>query len=390
MTQWTPLIPHRADTRLEGMDAFRDFTVVYSRRDGLTGMRVLPADATSAEAGRDIEFPEPLHTVGPGGNPEFAATTFRLSYTSLVTPGSIYDCDLATGDLTLLKRTAVLPSPSGVAFDTASYEQHREWALAVDGTRVPISVMCAQGTPRDGSAPCLLYGYGSYEHAIDPYFSISRLSLLDRGFVFAIAHVRGGGEMGRAWYDHGKMLEKKNTFTDFVACAGHLASSGWTSADRLIARGGSAGGLLMGAAVNLAPRQFAGIVAQVPFVDALNTILNPSLPLTVTEWEEWGDPLHDKPAGTYEYMKSYTPYENVAAAEYPAIFALTSLNDTRVSYHEPAKWIARLRATATGGPFLLKTEMVAGHGGRSGRYDAWEEEALVLAWIIQTATGNAQ
>jgi oligopeptidase B len=203
--------------------------------------------------------------------------------------------------------------------------------------------------------------------------------------VFAIAHVRGGGEMGRAWYDHGKMLEKKNTFTDFVACAGHMASSGWTSADRLIARGGSAGGLLMGAAVNLAPRQFAGIVAQVPFVDALNTILDPSLPLTVTEWEEWGDPLHDKPAGTYEYMKSYTPYENVAAAGYPAILALTSLNDTRVSYHEPAKWIARLRATASGGPFLLKTEMVAGHGGRSGRYDAWEEEALVLAWIIQTA-----
>jgi len=252
---------------------------------------------------------------------------------------------------------------------------------------VPISLVSRKGTPRDGSAPCLIYGYGSYEHSTDPGFSITRLSLLDRGFVFAIAHVRGGGEMGRPWYDHGKMLEKKNTFSDFVACAEHLIATGWTSAARLVARGGSAGGLLMGAVANLAPSVFAGIVAQVPFVDALNSILDPSLPLTVTEWEEWGDPLHD-PA-VYWYMKSYTPYENVSPTEYPAIFALTSLNDTRVLYHEPAKWTARLRAVASGGPFLLKTEMEAGHGGRSGRYDAWQEEALVLAWIITTATGSA-
>jgi oligopeptidase B len=255
------------------------------------------------------------------------------------------------------------------------------------GTRVPVSIVCRKGTPRDGSAPCLLYGYGSYEHSADPSFSIPRLSLLDRGFVFALAHVRGGGEMGRAWYTSGKLLDKRNTFTDFVSCAEHLVAAGWTSASRLIARGGSAGGLLMGAVANLAPRQFAGLVAQVPFVDALNTILDPSLPLTVTEWEEWGDPLHN--ADVYAYMKSYAPYENVAAVSYPAIFALTSLNDTRVSYHEPAKWIAKLRAVASGGPFLLKTEMVAGHGGRSGRYDAWEEEALVLAWIVTTATGNS-
>jgi oligopeptidase B len=377
---WTPLIPHRADTRLLGVDAFADYTVVYYRRDGLTRLSVLPA---AGGAQREIEFPEPIYTVGPGSNPEFTQATFRLSYNSMVTPGTVYDCDLATGELTILKQQAVLPSPAGVPFASADYEQHREWAVAPDGTRVPISLVCRKGTPRDGSAPCLLYGYGSYEISIDPRFSISQLSLLDRGFVYAIAHIRGGGEMGRPWYEHGKMLEKKNTFTDFVACASHLVSAGWTSADRLIARGGSAGGLLMGAVANLAPSAFAGIVAQVPFVDALNTILDPSLPLTVTEWEEWGDPLHD-PA-VYSYMKSYTPYENVSAAPYPAIFALTSLNDTRVLYHEPAKWVARLRAAGGGGPFLLKTEMEAGHGGRSGRYDAWREEALVLAWIAEIA-----
>ena len=377
---WTPLIAHRADTRLLSVDAFADFLVVYSRRDGLTRLSVLPA-AGGAE--REIDFAEPIYTVGPGSNLEFTQATYRLGYNSMVTPGTVYDCDLATGELTLLKQQPVLPSPDGRAFASADYEQHREWALAPDGTRVPISLVCRKGTPRDGSAPCLLYGYGSYEISVDPRFAIPQLSLLDRGFVYAIAHIRGGGEMGRPWYEHGKMLEKKNTFTDFVACAEHLAAAGWTSAGRLIARGASAGGLLMGAVVNLAPETFAGIVAQVPFVDALNSILDPSLPLTVTEWEEWGDPLHDPEV--YAYMKSYTPYENVAARQYPAIFALTSLNDTRVLYHEPAKWTARLRAVASGGPFLLKTEMEAGHGGRSGRYDSWREEALVLAWIVTTA-----
>jgi oligopeptidase B len=373
---WTPLIPHRADTRLLDVDEFADFTVVYFRRNGLTGLRVL-----SAAGEQDIAFPEPVYTVVPGLNPEYVATAYRLSYASMVTPGSVYDCDLLTGSLTLLKQTPVLPL-SGARYEPAEYEQYREWAEASDGTRIPISVVCRKDTPRDGTAPCLLHGYGSYEHSIDPNFSIPRLSLLDRGFVYAIAHVRGGGEMGRSWYLHGKLLEKKNTFTDFVACAGHLTASGWTSPDRLIARGGSAGGLLMGAAANIAPSAFAGIVAQVPFVDPLNSILDPSLPLTVIEWEEWGDPLHD-PA-VYEYMKSYSPYENVTDASYPAIFAITSLNDTRVRYHEPAKWTARLRASGRGGPFLLKTEMEAGHGGRSGRYDAWREEALVLAWIITT------
>ncbi len=384
-SRWTPLVPHRADTRLLGVDAFAGYTVVYFRRDGLTGLRILRHDGAGQDAEHEVAFGEPVYRVGPGANPEFTASRFRLSFTSLVTPGSVYDCDMATGELTLLKRQPVLPSPSGVPYRPQDYEQYREWAVAGDGTRVPISLVCRTGTPRDGSAPCLLYGYGSYELSRDPAFSIPVLSLLDRGFVYAIAHIRGGGEMGRTWYTDGKLLRKKNTFTDFIACARHLAQAGWTSAGRLVARGGSAGGLLMGAVANMAPEAFAGIVAHVPFVDALTTILDPSLPLTVTEWEEWGDPLHDPEV--YAYMKSYTPYENVTAQAYPPIFALTGLNDTRVTYHEPAKWMARLRATAAGGPFLLKTEMEAGHGGRSGRYDAWLEEALVLAWVVQTAAG---
>ncbi len=375
---WTPLVPHRADTRLLGVDAFADFTVVYFRRDGLTGLRVLRRGGEY-----EIAFEEPVYRVGPGLNPEFAASRYRLVYTSLVTPGSVYDCEMATGELTLLKRQPVLPSPAGVPYRPEDYEEYREWAVADDGTRIPISLVCPKGTPRDGSAPCLLYGYGAYEISRDPSFSILVLSLLDRGFVYAIAHIRGGGEMGRSWYTDGKLLHKKNTFTDYVACARHLVREGWTSAGRLVARGGSAGGLLMGAVANMAPDAFAGIVANVPFVDALNSMLDPSLPLTVTEWEEWGDPLHDPQF--YAYMKSYSPYENVTGQAYPPIFALGGLNDTRVKYHEPAKWIARLRATAKGGPFLLKIEMEAGHGGRSGRYDAWREEALVLAWIITTA-----
>jgi oligopeptidase B len=378
--QWTPLIPHRDDTRLLGVDAFASHFVVYQRRDGLTGLRVVPTGAGDYE----IDFPEPIYQVHPGSNPEYETNKFRLAYVSMVTPNSVYDCDVPTGQLTLLKQAEVLPGPDGRAYDPADYEQERVWAVAEDGTRIPISLVSRKGTPRDGTAPFLLYGYGSYEISIDPGFSIPRMSLLDRGFVYAIAHIRGGGEMGRRWYDDGKMLRKINTFSDFIACARHVVADGWTTVDRLIARGGSAGGLLMGAVVNMAPDAFGGIVAQVPFVDALTSILDPTLPLTVPEWEEWGDPLHD--AEVYRYMKSYTPYENVAPGRvYPPILAVTSLNDTRVLYHEPAKWIARLQAEAKGGPFLLKTEMVAGHGGRSGRYDAWHEEALVLAWIVTTA-----
>jgi oligopeptidase B len=378
-----PVIPHREDTRLLDVDAFAGYLVVYFRRDGLTGLRILRQDGTE----REVAFPEPVYTVGPGANPEYSARLFRLGYVSLVTPDSVYDCDMDTGELTLLKRQPVLPLPDGREYRIEDYSQHREWATASDGTRVPISLVCRNGTPRDGSSPFLLYGYGSYEISMDPNFSILRLSLLDRGFGYAIAHIRGGGDMGRRWYEDGKLLHKTNTFTDFVACAEHLVSQGWTDPSRLIARGGSAGGLLMGAVANIAPQDFGGIVAQVPFVDALTTILDPSLPLTVTEWEEWGDPLHDPEV--YAYMKSYSPYENVTGQTYPPILAVTSLNDTRVLYREPAKWIARLQAEAKGGPFLMKTEMVAGHGGRSGRYDRWHEEAFVLAWIVTTAGAAA-
>ncbi len=381
---WTPLVPHRADTRLLDVGAFRDRLVVHFRRDGLTGLRILRADGSEHE----VAFGEEVYTVTPGANPEYDARQFRLGFVSLVTPDSVYDCDTVTGELTLLRRRPVLELPDKGEYRAADYEQHREWATAPDGTSIPISVVCRKGTPKDGSSPFLLYGYGSYEISSDPSFSIPRLSLLDRGFGFAIAHIRGGGEMGRHWYDDGKILSKVNSFTDFVACARHLSATGWTSPGRLVARGGSAGGLLVGAAVNLAPDAFGGVAAQVPFVDALTSILDPSLPLTVTEWEEWGDPLHD-PA-VYAYMKSYSPYENVVSGRrYPPILAITSLNDTRVLYTEPAKWIAKLQATASGGPFLLKTEMVAGHGGRSGRYDAWHEEAMALAWIVATAAGPA-
>ncbi|MBG0826509.1 S9 family peptidase [Planomonospora sp. ID67723] len=367
---WTPLVEHREDTRLLDVDAFEDHTVVHFRRDGLTGIRVLPASGEPYE----ISFPEPIYDAAPSGNPEFVTGRLRLGYTSMITPPSVYDYDLRTHELILLKRKPVLGG-----YDPDDYEQFREWATAPDGTRIPISIAVRKGSPRP--APTVLYGYGSYEISIDPSFSVARLSLLDRGFVFAIAHIRGGGEMGRRWYEDGKFQQKKNTFTDFVACAEHLKEHGWSS--EVIARGGSAGGLLVGAALNLAPETFAGAVAQVPFVDALNTILDPSLPLTVIEWDEWGDPLHNP--DVYHYMKSYTPYENVDGRIYPPILAITSLNDTRVFYHEPAKWIAKLRDTAQGGPFLLKTEMDAGHGGRSGRYDAWREEAFALAWILDTA-----
>jgi oligopeptidase B len=370
---WRPLIDHTPGTRLAGVDAFADHVVVSLRRDGLTGLRVLPLSGGAEPF--EMEFPEPIYRVELLANLEYATDSVRLQYASLVTPASVYDYYLHRRDLVLRKRTPVLGG-----FDPQAYEQQREWATAEDGTRVPISLLYRRGAPRDGSAPCVLYGYGSYESSMDPWFSIPRLSLVDRGVVFAVAHVRGGGEMGRRWYEDGKVLAKRNTFTDFVACARHLVKSGWTATDRLVARGGSAGGLLAGAVANLAPEVFAGIVAEVPFVDPLNSMLDPSLPLTVTEWEEWGNPLESPEV--YAYMKSYAPYENVADLPYPPILAVTSLNDTRVLYHEPAKWIAKLRQVAPAGSYLLKTEMGAGHGGRSGRYDAWREEAFILAWIL--------
>jgi oligopeptidase B len=379
--QWEPFVPHDPAVRLEDVNAFATHLVVSQRSEGLTQLRVL--ELTESGVGDDylVPFADPVYTVGAGSNPEFHQPRLRLGYTTMATPPAVYDYDVATRELVLLKQTPVLPHPTLGAFDPSRYEQHRTWATAEDGTRVPVSLVCPAGTPRDGSTPFVLYGYGSYEESIDPYFTISRLSLLDRGIGFAIAHVRGGGEMGRRWYDDGKMMHKTNTFTDFVACARHLAEEGWTAPDRLVAEGGSAGGLLMGVVANIAPDAFTGIVADVPFVDALTSMLDPSLPLTIGEWEEWGNPLED--AEAYEYMRGYTPYENVLPQRYPAILAETSLHDTRVLYVEPAKWVARLREIAANPEdVLLKVEMSAGHGGVSGRYDAWKDRAFSYAWIV--------
>jgi len=369
------VVPHRASVRLESVDAFAGHLVVEYRRDALPRFAVLPLGADGYGEAVEVEFDEPLFAAGAGGNPEFGQPTVRFGYGSFVSPSSVFDYDVRNGERRLLKQQAVLGG-----YDPADYEQAREWATAADGTRVPISLVWRRdAVPVDGPAPVHLYGYGSYEHSIDPGFSVARLSLLDRGVVFAVAHVRGGGEMGRAWYEQGKTLTKTNTFTDFVDVARHLVAEGRTTPEQLVAEGGSAGGLLMGAVANIAPELFAGIVAAVPFVDALTSILDPDLPLTVIEWDEWGDPLHD--AEVYEYMRGYSPYENVReGVRYPRILAVTSLNDTRVLYVEPAKWTARLRDV--GAPVLLKTEMSAGHGGVSGRYESWRERAFELAWLL--------
>jgi oligopeptidase B len=369
----TVVLPHEPGRRLLGVSTFRDWGVVGYRREGLARLGML--DYASG-AVTEIGFDEALYSVGTAGNPEWAPPLLRLGYGSFTTPSTVFDYDVATGELLLRKR-----QPVRGGYGPDEYGQARVWATAQDGVQVPMSLVWKRsfGDPGASPRPVHLYGYGSYEHAIEPGFSVARLSALDRGVIFAVAHVRGGGEMGRQWYEDGKLLHKRNTFTDFVDCALHLIDHGYTTADRMVAEGGSAGGLLMGAVANLAPELFAGILADVPFVDALTTILDPSLPLTVIEWDEWGDPLHN--ADVYAYMKSYSPYENVRDdVRYPRILAVTSFNDTRVLYVEPAKWVARLREV--GADALLKCEMVAGHGGVSGRYDAWHERAFELAWLF--------
>jgi oligopeptidase B len=330
----------------------------------------------------DITFDSELMACGLGGNPNWDAPRLRIGATSFMTPMRIYDIDLRAAEVGGGERTLLREQPVLGGYRREDYVERRDWAIAEDGTRIPISLMYRKDT--QFPAPTVLYGYGAYESSEDPRFSIARLSLLDRGMVFAVAHVRGGGEMGRLWYERGKLLEKKNTFTDFIAAGRHLVDSGLTGPRNLVALGGSAGGLLMGAVANMAPELFAGILAQVPFVDPLTTILDPSLPLTVTEWDEWGNPLED--SDVYFYMKSYSPYENVEAKEYPAILAMTSLNDTRVFYVEPAKWVAALRHAKTDPhPVLLRTQMAAGHGGISGRYERWREAAFQYAWLLATA-----
>ncbi|WP_245581304.1 S9 family peptidase [Propionicicella superfundia] len=367
------VVPHVPGVRLLGLTTFRDGGALEYRRDGLTRVGILTYASGSVY---EIPFADPLYTVGLGDNPEWAPPLLRLGYGSFVTPGTVYDYEVGTGALLLRKQQPVLGG-----YDPADYGERRLWAAAADGTQIPVSLVWKRsfGDPGDAPRPVHLYGYGAYEASTDPSFSIARLSELDRGVVFAVAHVRGGGEMGREWYEDGKLDHKRNSFTDFVDVARHLVAQRVTTPDRLVAEGGSAGGLLMGAVANLAPELFAGVLAAVPFVDPLTSILDPTLPLTVIEWDEWGDPLHDPAA--YAYMKSYAPYENVRdGLAYPRILAVTSLHDTRVLYVEPAKWVARLRDA--GADALLKCEMAAGHGGVSGRYNAWRERAYELSWLL--------
>jgi len=370
------VLPHRPDVMLESVEAFADHTVVTerSRADGLERIRILGRHRDQTL----IEQPEPVYSLTGEPNPDWDATTYRFGYTSLVTPRSSVDLDVAS-----LERRTVWIQPVLGGYDPTAYQTERLWATASDWVRVPISIVTRRGTPRDGSTPCLLYGYGAYELTSDPSFSLLRLNLLERGVAFAIAHVRGGGELGRSWYEQGRMENKSNSFTDFVAAAEHLVDEGWTSADRLVARGASAGGLLMGAVANLRPDLWKAIVAEVPFVDVVTTMSDTSLPLTVTEWEEWGDPVHDPVA--YERMLGYSPYDNVTSVPYPAMFVTAGLNDPRVGYWEPAKWVAKLRSVGAGSPdrpLLLRTELGAGHQGSSGRYDAWRDEARVQAFIL--------
>lgn len=369
---WREVIPARDDVDLVDVEMFADYMAVLERRGGLPRIRVR-AFRTGAE--REVTFPEPAYSVRPVDNHDYASHLLRFRYASFVTPPSIFDYDMTTGTRQLRKQTRV-----GGGYDPARYRSERLAATASDGTAVPISLVYPAGLRRDGSNPCLLYGYGGYGASIDPGFSSSRLSLLDRGFVYAVAHVRGGGEMGERWHDGGKLLTKKNTFTDFIAAAEYLVAQGYTSPRRLALTARSAGGLLAGAVVNLRPDLFAAAVAEVPFVDLMNTMLDPTIPLTVTEWEEWGNPR--QPA-YFDYMRSYSPYDNIAPRRYPAMLITAGLNDPRVGFWEPAKWTARLRASLPPGQrILLRTYMGAGHAGPSGRYDALREKAFEYAFLF--------
>ena len=369
---WEEVVPHREAVKLDSVSAFRNHLVISEREDGLQKIRVRNLITDEAHA---VDFPEPVYTVQQGGNPEFNTNTLRFNYASLVTPMSVFDYEMDARTRELKKQDEVLGG-----YDPSLYESERIFAKAADGTPVPISLVYKKGLVKDGGDPLLLYGYGSYGINSEPYFSSNRLSLLDRGFRCAIAHIRGGEEMGRAWYENGKLLHKRNTFTDFIACAEHLIAEKYTASSKIVIEGGSAGGLLMGAATNMRPELFEIVIAKVPFVDVVNTMLDASIPLTVTEYDEWGNPNEKK---FYDYIKSYSPYDNIEAKEYPHILVTAGLNDPRVHYWEPAKWTAKLRTLKTGdNQLLLKTEMGAGHGGPSGRYDYLKEIAFEYAFIF--------
>ncbi|MCD8488001.1 MAG: S9 family peptidase [Desertifilum sp.] len=369
---WQTVLPHRDDVLLSGVSAFVHHLIIYERKAGLPTIRI-----QNLKTGEDnyITFPEPTYSISEGTNPEFNTQVLRFNYASLVSPYAVYDYHLDTGDRELKKETEVLGG-----YDRTQYQSDRIFATATDGRQIPISIVYKKGIQPDGTHPLFLTGYGSYGANYPASFSSARLSLLDRGIIFAIAHIRGGSEMGRHWYEEGKFLHKKNTFTDFIACAEYLIEQNWTNCDRLAISGGSAGGLLMGAVMNMRPDLFQVVVADVPFVDVVTTILDPDLPLSVLEWEEWGNP-NDKTY--YNYMKSYSPYDNVEAKAYPHLLITAGFNDSRVAYWEPAKWTAKLRVMKTDdNVLLLKTNMGAGHGGASGRYDSLKEVAFEYAFLL--------
>jgi oligopeptidase B len=372
---WHEIVPHREDVYLGDFEVFNDFLVLEERQRGLTRLRVIP---WTGDADHYIEFAEPAYRAQLGTNPELDTVMLRFDYTSMKTPLTVYDYDMTTRQAVLLKQEEVLGG-----FDASQYETERLYVHATDGAEVPLSIVYRKGLRRDGQNPLLLYGYGAYGFSIDPTFASPRLSLLDRGFIFAIAHVRGGQEFGRRWYDEGKLLKKKNTFTDFIACAEFVVQQKLTGPERLFAMGRSAGGLLMGAAFNMRPELFHGVVAEVPFVDVVTTMLDSSIPLTTGEYDEWGNPAQRE---YYDYMLSYSPYDNVEAKHYPHLLATGGLYDSQVQYWEPAKWVAKLRALKTdNNRLLLKTNMEAGHGGATGRFRRHLETAFAYAFLLDLA-----
>lgn len=373
MENWVDVIGHREDVLLEGVDIFRDYLVVEERSNGLNKIQIRP---WKGEGAYYLPFESETYTAYTTTNPDFDTDILRYAYQSLTTPSSVIDFNMKTKEKVVLKEQEVL----GGKFDKNNYVEERIWATATDGTKVPISMVYRKGMKKDGSNPFLLYAYGSYGASMDPYFSTTRLSLLDRGFIYAIAHIRGGEDLGRQWYEDGKLLKKKNTFTDFIDCSKYVIAEKYTSAEHLYAEGGSAGGLLMGAIINMAPELYHGVIAQVPFVDVVTTMLDDSIPLTTGEYDEWGNPNEKE---YYEYMKSYSPYDNVVAQVYPNMYVSTGLHDSQVQYWEPAKWVAKLRVTKTDKNLLfLHTNMDAGHGGASGRFEALKEVAKEFSFLL--------
>jgi oligopeptidase B len=369
------LIPHRPDTLLAAIDLFGDHLLVTERRNGLVHLLVRPWSGTGEHP---IEFSDPAYSASAGPNFGIDTSVVRFRYSSLTTPNSVYDYDVNSKSLTLLKRDEVL-----AGFDPDNYLSERLYATSHDGVRVPVSIVYRKSTARDGTAPLFQYGYGSYGYSVDAGFNPFVISLLDRGFVYAIAHIRGGQEMGRQWYDDGKLLKKKNTFLDFIAVTEHLTQARYADPERIYAMGGSAGGLLMGAVMNMRPDLYDGLVAAVPFVDVVTTMLDESIPLTTFEYDEWGNP--NDPA-FYEYMLSYSPYDQVERKSYPNLLVTTGLHDSQVQYWEPAKWVAKLRAMKTdSNSVLMYTNMEAGHGGASARYKRYEEIALQYAFVLHLA-----